>query len=626
MAFENEESFAASSVEEKYESAVRARANMDRDFLCPICLHTMKDAFLTRCGHNFCYSCIMTHLKNRNNCPCCAQYLTIDLLMPNFLLTKLMNELSASMMLKNASPAEQLRLALEQDADLPPKELDSLLLLLNERKQKLDREEAEINTEIIFDFLHRLQFRKLEAMKEVQSDLQFLKDDIATVERRLRCLLASNKSHSKRVCEESPLSDLDIHTEYGSTSTGGAVSMWRSGQSGAYTPPGEEKLNRAERIRIRNLAYTSVSTDIENDPSVDSPGEYAGAHKIAKKRRVLAQFEELQGAYFLRRRQIAFKECQKQQSQESVSKKGAYKDWDTYDDGLDDFQSILTTYTRYSQLRVVAELHHDDPFQPSSNIVSSIDFDGDDQLFATAGVTRRIKIFNFATVIDDVVDVHCPVTEIPTRSKLSCLSWNKLKKPLVASSDYEGIIAVWDVNRSQVNRSGLLAQHRTVDVPTWVRTRNIHSVVEYEEHEKRAWSVDFSCIDPSMMVSGSDDGKVKVWCINQDASAFSIDMKANICCVKYNPGSSNHIAIGSSDHHIHYYDLRNLRTPLFVFKGHRKAVSYVKFMSSNELVSASTDSTLRLWDVQTDTSVCNDLLFPRLLFCHDSTNAWRTHQ
>lgn len=59
------------------------------------------------------------------------------------------------------------------------------------------------------------------------------------------------------------------------------------------------------------------------------------------------QFEELQGAYFLRRRQIAFKECQKQQSQESVSKKGAYKDWDTYDDGLDDFQSILTTYTRY---------------------------------------------------------------------------------------------------------------------------------------------------------------------------------------------------------------------------------------------------------------------------------------
>lgn len=34
------------------------------------------------------------------------------------------------------------------------------------------------------------------------------------------------------------------------------------------------------------------------------------------------------------------------------------------------------------------------------------------------------------------------------------------------------------------------------------------SVMEYEEHEKRAWSVDFSRTDPSMLVSGSDDCKV----------------------------------------------------------------------------------------------------------------------
>lgn len=32
--------------------------------------------------------------------------------------------------------------------------------------------------------------------------------------------------------------------------------------------------------------------------------------------------------------------------------------------------------------------------------------------------------------------------------------------------------------------------------------------MEYEEHEKRAWSVDFSRTDPTMLVSGSDDGKV----------------------------------------------------------------------------------------------------------------------
>ena len=56
--------------------------------------------------------------------------------------------------------------------------------------------------------------------------------------------------------------------------------------------------------------------------------------------------------------------------------------------------------------------------------------------------------------------------------------------------------------------------------------------------------------------------------------------------------------MGSADHHIHYFDIRNASLPLHVFSGHRKAVSYVKFLSPNELASASTDSTLRLWDVQ----------------------------
>jgi len=36
---------------------------------------------------------------------------------------------------------------------------------------------------------------------------------------------------------------------------------------------------------------------------------------------------------------------------------------------------------------------------------------------------------------------------------------------------------------------------------------------------------------------------------------------------------------------------------LAVFKGHRKAVSYAKFVTPNEVVSASTDSQLKLWDV-----------------------------
>lgn len=61
---------------------------LEKDFLCPICMQTIRDAFLTACGHSFCYSCINTHLQNRQNCPCCSQYLTVEQLFPNFLLNK----------------------------------------------------------------------------------------------------------------------------------------------------------------------------------------------------------------------------------------------------------------------------------------------------------------------------------------------------------------------------------------------------------------------------------------------------------------------------------------------------------------------------------------------------------
>ena len=37
--------------------------------------------------------------------------------------------------------------------------------------------------------------------------------------------------------------------------------------------------------------------------------------------------------------------------------------------------------------------------------------------------------------------------------------------------------------------------------------------------------------------------QVKVWCTKQESSVIDIDMRANICCVKYNPRSSNYLAV-----------------------------------------------------------------------------------
>lgn len=133
-------------------------------------------------------------------------------------------------------------------------------------------------------------------MKQVQNDLLFLDDDIATVERRQKWLLMAKDRHCRRVFVEPPVYDLHSHPGCESSSTGGALFVWRGGQSGVSTPHSEHNLHSAERLRMRSVAYTSVIKDLEkggcsleDDPSVDSLDELAVVHKVTKKRRVLAQ-------------------------------------------------------------------------------------------------------------------------------------------------------------------------------------------------------------------------------------------------------------------------------------------------------------------------------------------------
>lgn len=89
-------------------------------------------------------------------------------------------------------------------------------------------------------------------------------------------------------------------------------------------------------------------------------------------------------------------------------------------------------------LQVLAQLPPASARQ-SSAILSSIEFDRDAEYFATAGVSKRISIFDFADVLNKpYTDVHSPALEISTRSKLSCVAWHKYVKSHLISSDYEG--------------------------------------------------------------------------------------------------------------------------------------------------------------------------------------------
>lgn len=233
----------------------------------------------------------------------------------------------------------------------------------------------------------------------------------------------------------------------------------------------------------------------------------------------------------------------------------------------------LCKYARYSKFEVRGILRNGD-FNSNSNLVCSMSFDRDEDYIASAGVSKKIKIFEFNALFSDSVDIHYPAIEMSNESKISCICWNNYIKNYLASTDYEGVVKLWDVSTGQ-------------------------EFTRYSGHEKKAWSVDFSQVYPTKLASGSDDGSVKLWSINEKNCLGTIRNRniANVCCVQFSAHSTNLLAFGSADYNIYCYDLRNARTPWCVLAGHQKSVSYVKFLDSETLVSASTDNTLKLWDL-----------------------------
>ena len=60
---------------------------------------------------------------------------------------------------------------------------------------------------------------------------------------------------------------------------------------------------------------------------------------------------------------------------------------------------------------------------------------------------------------------------------------------------------------------------------------------------------------------------MQAWSTKQAQPTSTIELRANVCCVKYNPNTAHEIAVGSADHNVHLYDLRKASSPVHVFGG-----------------------------------------------------------
>lgn len=187
---------------------------------------------------------------------------------------------------------------------------------------------------------------------------------------------------------------------------------------------------------------------------------------------------------------------------------------------IDNFSATMYDLTKFSYFDEVDSLRYAER-SASSSIVSSIEFDRDQEFFAMGGVTRQIKIYDFNLIGQPCYSstVHCPIRSINCLNKISCLSWSPYIKSQIASSDYQGIIDIWDVSTGQKTQ-------------------------KFTEHASRAWSVDICPKNPNLIASGSDDSTVKVWSLSQNTSIHTLQQSGNVCSAKFAPNNIHHLAIG----------------------------------------------------------------------------------
>ncbi|KAJ2014605.1 hypothetical protein GGI14_004754, partial [Coemansia sp. S680] len=467
-------------------------AVVDNDVVkCPICLGTICEAFMTACGHSFCYGCISRHLSERQNCPSCCRALTDDQIYPNFALNQLINSHSEETQRpKSSSIVEQIRNSVESNQALDVEDIDTLLMVLQQKKQAMRSYERRFEMATMRQFLIAAQARKVGKMEVLRAELAMVEEDLAHVTAQL-------EGGNVRINDDS--------------SVGSTFAKSRLALAHGNPPPAADSGAGPQVPNALTAEDGTVISEPSNalHPVSRTEQQFTAPAPRHHSRRVEEHYVDLENFYF------------------NTRMRGVGGD-----EGLTEFLETLTTFARYEQFRPVATLRYGDGTS-SAAIVASIEFDRDEEVFAVAGVTRKIKIFDYANVIEQadtwnglahtaqqrrqrqklvarqdwwnrdveensngvgdssttdagasvVTALQYPTVEFTNRSKISCLSFNPYIKSQLACSDYDGTVSLWDVSASGT------------------------PILNLGEHEKRTWSVDFSHVDPTRLCSGSDDGK-----------------------------------------------------------------------------------------------------------------------
>ncbi|CAF1387047.1 unnamed protein product [Adineta steineri] len=586
-----------STISPKIETPSTFNSTVEEDYNCPICFEIISEAFVSRCGHSFCSKCLQRTVESLRRCPKCQLTLQPSDIFPNYTLNAIIEKYRQQRPLpqnygKHGSIVEHISDMVTNVHTLNTEDLDRLMSIIRHHKDKIDSNSEYVHNRLLEIFLMHVHHERSGAIESLTKELNIVDQDLKQMNKRQKCTSSnvnnSINTNSKQINDDNPILTSNSTNDAKELSTSNhtaiandTVPNWTqsTGQDLHATPDMKtDKQQVASTTSISSSVIvpattgTTSSTLTKNDcigsriapggavvPEETNQISLPANDDIENRTKIMMRFmDDLTNIYFSTRNSLRL----------TVETDGSCNG----DSGLRSFRDSLASVTKYSRCKPIATVNFVGENFAQASIVSSIEFDRDYEHFAVAGVSKKIKLYEYQSILDNTVDLHYPTKEVLCTAKLSCISWNPYLRNYLASSDYDGFVSIWDMATAQK-----------------VRT--------FQEHEKRAWSVDFCSSDPKLLASCSDDCRVKIWSMHNDYSVTTIDAKSNVCCVKFKPDSQYNIVFGTADHNLYYFDLRNTREPCNLLKGHKKAVSYARFLSNNEIVSASTDSQLRLWRV-----------------------------
>ncbi|KAG5917707.1 hypothetical protein E4U42_007151 [Claviceps africana] len=202
------------------------------------------------------------------------------------------------------------------------------------------------------------------------------------------------------------------------------------------------------------------------------------------------------------------------------------------------------------------------------NIVKAMEWTRDQKLL-TCAADRTVKLFDPYNTRAEAA----PISSWLGTGAFTSLSHHRSRNAFAAASS--GVVSIYDLERHT-------AAPEVLRWPTSVDTIT---------------NVAFNYVETSVLASCSNDRSVVIYDLRTSTPVTRTVLNFATNHIAWSPMEAFNLATASEDHNVYLFDMRKMDRALNILKDHVAAVMDVEFSpTGEELVSASWDRTVRLWN------------------------------